>query len=151
MGELDRVLDTVMKDKAELIMQEATEEEREEIITSLREHKKREIIAEIRKEYKEELIQEAYSEAKKASERQKIEDLKSLMWSGFLLAFIVGLAVNQTTDIIGYYKGTVTVDKIWPTAMITFILCLICLGAYLYSFLQKVISIYDEWKSNKRV
>ena len=91
MGELDRVLDTVMKDKAELIMQEATEEEREEIITSLREHKKREIIAEIRKEYKEELIQEAYSEAKKASERQKIEDLKSLMWSGFCLPLLLGL------------------------------------------------------------
>lgn len=150
MSELDRILDTVMKDKEERIKDAVSEEEREEFIVSLRERKKREIINEIRDEYKKELIQEAFNEAKKVSERQKIDDLKSLMWSGFLLAFIVGLAVNQATDIIGYYKGTVTIDTIWPTAIITIILCLICLGAYLYSFWQKVISIYDEWKSNKR-
>lgn len=150
MGELDRVLDTVMKDKEELIMQKASVEEREEFIASLRERKKKKIIEEIREEYREELLQEVKSEAKKESDRQKVNDLKSLMWSGFLLAFIVGLAVNQATDIIGYYKGTVTVDKIWPTAVLTVIFCLICLGAYLYSFWQKVISIYDDWKKDNK-
>lgn len=152
MSELDRVLDTVMKDKVERIMKPVSDEkseEREELISALRERIKQKIIEEIREEYKEELIQEADKKVKRKSERQKIEDLKSLMWSGFLLAFIVGLAVNQATDFIGYYKGTVIVDKIWPTTVITVIFCLICLAAYLYSFWQKVITIYDDWKKDK--
>lgn len=146
MGELDRVLEAVMREKEAIIKAEAEIGEREELIESLRIQKRNRIIEEIREEYKEELIQEVNEKAEKESERRKIEDLRGLMWSGFLLAFIVGLAVNQMTDIIGYYKGTVTLEKIWPTMLITAILCLVCLGAYLYSFFQKVISIYDDWK-----
>ena len=71
------------------------------------------------------------------------------MWSGFLLAFIVGLAVNQATDIIGYYKGTVTADKIWPTIIITAVLCMICLIAYLYSFWKNAVTLFDDLKTEK--
>ncbi len=103
MSELDKVLDALMKDKKELIIQEAPSDDRDEFLALFRENKKKKIIEEIKEEYKQILIQEADIEIKKEVNRQKIEDLKSLMWSGFLLAFIVGLAVNQATDIIGYY------------------------------------------------
>ncbi len=95
------------------------------------------------------MIREADIEMKKELNRQKIEELKSLMWSGFLLAFIVGLAVDQATDIIGYFKGTVTGDDIWITIVITAILCLICLGAYAYSFLKNVVDLFDSLKKEK--
>ena len=83
-------------------------------------------------------------------EKKKQEIVKSLMWSGFLLAFVVGLAVNQATDLIGYYKGTVMVDEIWPTVMITCGLCLICIGAYVYSFWKNAVSLFDDFKKNKK-
>lgn len=149
MSELDKVLDALMKDKKELIIQEAPSDDRDEFRALFRENKKKKIIEEIKEEYKQILIQEADIEIKKEVNRQKIEDLKSLMWSGFLLAFIVGLAVNQATDIIGYYKGTVTADKIWPTIIITAVLCMICLIAYLYSFWKNAVTLFDDLKTEK--
>lgn len=150
MNELDRVLDALVKSKEELIKKEASEEERNELIASLREQRKKKIIEEIREEYKEELMQEVDMEAQKESNRQKIEELRSLMWSGFLLAFVVGLAVNQATDIIGYYKGTITVDHIEPTILLTLVLCVICIAAYLYSFCKNAVSLFDELKKDKK-
>ena len=82
--ELDRILDAVMKAKEELIREEATEEERNELIASLREQRKKIIIQEIRQEYKEELIREADLEVKERVNRQKLDELKKLMFSGFL-------------------------------------------------------------------
>lgn len=149
MSELDKVLDALMKDKKELIIQEAPSDDRDEFRALFRENKKKKIIEEIKEEYKQTLIQEADIEIKKEVNRQKIEDLKSLMWSGFLLAFIVGLAVNQATDIIGYYKGTVTADKIWPAIIITAVLCMICLIAYLYSFWKNAVTLFDDLKTEK--
>lgn len=149
MSELDKVLDALMKDKKELIIQEAPSDDRDEFLALFRENKKKKIIEEIKEEYKQILIQEADIEIKKEVNRQKIEDLKSLMWSGFLLAFIVGLAVNQATDIIGYYKGTVTADKIWPTIIITAVLCMMCLIAYLYSFWKNAVTLFDDLKTEK--
>ncbi|MCI9610787.1 MAG: hypothetical protein HFH33_01945 [Eubacterium sp.] len=147
--ELDRILDAVMKAKEELIREEATEEERNELIASLREQRKKIIIQEIRQEYKEELIREADLEVKERVNRQKLDELKKLMFSGFLLAFIVGLAVNQATEIIGYYKGTITADNLWITLVLTGGLCLICLLAYLYSFFKDVMALLDDLKSKK--
>lgn len=51
MTELDRVLDTVMKSKAELIKNEAPDEDRDEFIASLREQQRKKIIDEIREDY----------------------------------------------------------------------------------------------------
>lgn len=150
MTELDRVLDTIMKSKAELIKNEAPDEDRDEFIASLREQQRKKIIDEIREEYKAELIEEANVEIKKETDRQKIEDLRALMWSGFFLAFFVGLAVNQATDVIGYYKGTIQIGQILPTIIITLILILICLLAYLYSFLKNALLLFDQQKHSSK-
>lgn len=149
MSELDKVLDVIMRDKSEIIIKEAPAEDKEEFTALLRENKKKKIIEEIKEAYKQELIREADIEIKKELNRQKIKELKSLMWSGFLLAFIVGLAVNQATDIIGYFKGPVSDDDIWITIVITAMLCMICLGAYVYSFLKNVIDLFDDIKKEK--
>ena len=71
MTELDRILDTVMKDKAELIKKEAPDEDRDEFIASLREQQKKKIIDEIREKYKAELIEEANVEVKKRNKSPK--------------------------------------------------------------------------------
>ncbi len=150
MSELDRVLDAVVKSKEDLINAEASDEDKSELIASLRERRKKKIIEEICAKYKEELMREIDIEAKKEANLQKIEELKSLVWSGFLLAFIVGLAVNQATEIIGYYKGTITVDDIIPTIIITIILCIICLAAYMYSFFRNAISLFENIEKGQR-
>ena len=106
-----------------------------------------EIIREIRTEYKNELKKEVDLEVQEELNQKKINDIKELMWSGFLLAFVVGLAVNQVTDIIGYLKGQITMESIWSTVAITGVLLLVCIVAYLYSFFSHAIRLL---KSDKK-
>ncbi len=88
MSELDKVLDKVMEIKAELIQESAPDADKEELIAALRDKKKQSIILEIREEYKKELIREAKKEVNEEANRQKIEDLRNLMWSGFFLVLL---------------------------------------------------------------
>lgn len=147
MKELDKLLDAVMNEKSDLIDKEADDGDREELIEALREKKRTEIIREIRTEYKNELKKEVDLEVQEELNQKKINDIKELMWSGFLLAFVVGLAVNQVTDIIGYLKGQITMESIWSTVAITGVLLLVCIVAYLYSFFSHAIRLL---KSDKK-
>ncbi len=144
MSKLDEVLDALMKSKSGVIAENASVEEKDELIAALREKKKKEIIDEIREKYKEELKKEVDIEAQKSLHKARIKELRSLMWNGFALAFVVGLAVNQVTDFIGYYKGSVNLEKIWPTNIIICVLFIICLALYLYSFVKQALELLDE-------
>ena len=144
MSELDKLLDAVMKQKEDLISEQAIHSDKNEMIIALREKKKREIVNEIKQEYKQQLKEEVDIEIEEKLHQQKIEDLKSLMWSGFFLAFIVGLAVNQVTELIGFYKGTVQVESVLSTVILTIIFLGICIMAYIYSFLKNALSIINK-------
>ena len=144
MGELDRVLDALMKAKTDIIRESVSKEEQEELIEALRERKKSLIIQEIKEEYKAEVLKEVDLEIQQQVNAKKISELKSLMWNGFALAFVVGLAVNQVTDVIGYYKGSVNLEVIWPTNIIVAVLLLICLAFYFYGFIKSALSIINK-------
>lgn len=77
---------------------------------------------------------------------QIISQLKNLMWNGFLIAFLVGLAVNQITDLIGYWKGSVSLSSLMPTLIITVILVAICMGLYFYNMIKETVDIYKKIK-----
>ena len=139
MSELDKLLDAVMKQKEELINEQVTDADKNEMIIALREKKKTEIINEIKQEYKQQLKKEVDIEAEQKLHQQKIDDLKSLMWSGFFLAFLVGMAVNQVTECIGFYKGTVQMNSVRSTVILSLIFIVICIGAYLLSFLNNAL------------
>lgn len=143
MSELDKIIDIVVASSQELISLEASQEDREELATALREKKKRDVVQEIRNEYKQELIQEINAENEQEANRQKIKDLKKLMWEGFFLAFMVGLAVNQVTEIITYAKGGADINR---TVILTIALVVICVVAYIYTFFENAIALLKEKK-----
>ena len=72
-----------------------------------------------------------------------MEELKEIIWSGFLVAFFVGLLVNQVTDVITHLKGD---DNMQGTLAAIIILLLLCLAVFLYMFIAKVKKIYDAIK-----
>lgn len=146
MKELDKVLQALMKSKVEVVAQKATKEEQEDFVEALIENKRNKIVQEIREEYKAEIIEEAKQEIQQNVFRQKLEDLKELMMSGFILAFIVGLAVNQVTDIISFFKGASSIQDITSTIIITVVLLGVCLLFYGYSFLKKAVEMLDKNK-----
>ena len=144
MSELDRVLDTLMDAKRASIEGRTSKEEENELIDALKEKKKAQIIEEIKATYREEIFKEAEEKLKKKTHKKKIDELRELMWNGFILAFVVGLAVNQVTDVIGYYKGSVALEKIWPTSIIIAILLVICVLFYFYYFMRNALSLVNE-------
>lgn len=144
MGELDKVLDALMKSKTDIIRDSVSKEEQEDLIEALRERTKNRIIQEIKAEYKAEVLKEVDFEIQQQANAKKISELKSLMWNGFVLAFVVGLVVNQVTDVIGYYKGSVSLSVIWPTNIIIAVLLSICLAFYFYGFIKSALSIINK-------
>ena len=73
---------------------------------------------------------------------EKLSD--KLTVEGFLVAFFVGLLVNQVTDFIGYFKGTIQVADIWPTIMISIVLLIVCTGFFIFMFLSEILKLFKE-------
>ena len=62
----------------------------------------------IKKETKvecERMKQDAHIEIEKKEQERRIKEIKVLMFDGFIIAFLVGLIVNQTTDLLNVTKG----------------------------------------------
>lgn len=149
MSELDAVLDAFIKSKLDIIKDAASPEEKNELIASLHEQKKQKIINEIKEQCKSEIISKANIEIQQKVHRQKLDEIKSLMRNGFVLAFIVGLAVNQVTDLFGMWKGTVGIEYLGKTVLFSIILLLVCLVAYGMSFIKHAIDFIDDAKKDK--
>lgn len=148
MDNLDKVIEVFIDSKSEIIDKNASEEERNDLLIALREKTKNEIVQEIRKHYKDEIIAEAETEMIKKNSYEKIKQMKNLMWTGFIVAFAVGLAVNQITEIIGYFKGTIIVDSITSTMILSIVFCLLCIVIYIYSFMKDFLEIIKKDKQD---
>lgn len=69
---------------------------------------------------KDRIIKEAKDEIIKLEQERKIKEIKVLMYEGFIIAFVVGLIVNQATEILNVSKGVetkVTVTLLWIIAL----------------------------------
>ena len=148
MSELDKVLDTVMRLKEDIIEKSASSEDKNEVMDALKEQK---IINEIKEEYKQQVMQEADIEMKKELNRQKITELKNLMTEGFFLAFLVGLAVNQATDLISVAKEKWFADcYVLVTLIALAVLIGICLCTYISTFFKKVYALIIDKDITKK-
>lgn len=88
------------------------ESDREEYLELFREKIKKMVVEEVKQEYKAQVMADAESDIQQRISDNRISQLKNLMWNGFLIAFLVGLAVNQITDLIGYWKGSVSLNSL---------------------------------------
>ena len=63
------------------------------------------------------------------------------------VAFFVGLLVNQSTDIIGYWKGSFQASNIWITVGIAVALLVICIIIFAYMFISELIKMLRKDKN----
>lgn len=113
-------------------------------ITEVTEALKRKWIAEIKQECLEECTEEEKKqmkesiddERKRYSTKKAIEDMCSLITEGIILAFAVGLLVNQVTDLISYLKG----EMACMITVIISVLLVIFIFAYVLIRLASAIS-----------
>ena len=93
-----------------------TNEEIEYIKNSAKENLFNNIKEEIVILEKDRIIEEAKEEILKLEQERKIKEIKVLMYEGFFIAFVVGLIVNQMTEILNISKGVetkVTITLLW--------------------------------------
>ena len=142
MRELDRILDMAAEHQCEIIRDDASEEQREQLLKAFKSDKRIEIISEIKSDYREELKADVQKEMNKRNSEEKIKQLKMVMFTGFILAFFVGLAVNQFTELIGHLKRTNLLEPIWPTACAAALFLFVCVLVYGVYFLKEAIKAY---------
>ena len=130
---LDKVVSEYVHNNAE------EKQEEPDILSAAEDAIKKRIVEEIEPVIKEKVKVEVETE----ENEKKLEELKEIIWSGFLVAFFVGLLVNQVTDVITHLKGD---DNMQGTLAAIIILLLLCLAVFLYMFIAKVKKIYDAIK-----
>lgn len=141
MGKLDEVLDVFCDSKKKIFADNAEEDDVQELKELLKQQIRRDIVKEIEAERSKEIAIKAREEIDHRKEAERIEEAKNLLWNGFIMAFIVGILVNQVTDIISFYKGGSSLKTISFTAWLCVALAGICLLMYIYTFAQNFIKI----------
>lgn len=147
---LDRLVDNYLKLQDKNVFQENIEEhDREMYVNAAKEKMKKEIYDEITGELRDKAISEAEHIIDEKAGLKRISEFKKLMINGFVVAIFVGLFVNQTTDIIGYYKGSIKLNSIWPTVLITFIFIFICICIFAWQFISELIKLLKKGKKDE--
>ena len=94
-------------------------------------------------------IEEEQKEATKQREENHIRELKVLLWEGFFIAFVVGLLVNQATDIISIFKGVLDPEHIVFTLITISILLLLCVLMFSLEYLKKLLAFFKDGNAEK--
>ncbi len=139
-SQLDEILTKIVDDHIDSIIDDTKSlEERNELKLLLKEKRKAQIIDEIRNAYELEWNAELEKKQSQVNRQKKIEDLKELLFTGFILAFVVGLAVNQVSEILNYVKGLSSWNDLLTSIILSLFLIGICLLMYWYSFYKEAI------------
>ena len=107
---------------------------------------KSEILYEIKQEVKENAIEEAKKDIDDYMTKKKLKDYKELTIFGLIIAFIIGLSVNQFTDVIGFYKKLIDKE---PVVSIAFAIIIVAIAIYL--IFKHILKEIDNLSDNKKV
>lgn len=90
---------------------------------------KSEVLAEIKQEVSSKAIKDAKSRLDEERAVNKLRDYKELTVVGIVLAFLIGLSVNQVSDFIGYIKniGKLIDKEPWVSVAFALIIIVICI------------------------
>lgn len=91
---------------------------------------------------KDRIKKEAEDEIIKLEQARKIKEIKVLMYEGFIIAFVVGLIVNQATEILDISKGEET--KVIVTLLWIIVLGIAIIIVYNNKFLSDISNIIKE-------
>ena len=139
---LHTVIENYIASKSEKILQqEASDNEKEEYTNAVISKLEDRVYDEVKRDVRDKALAEAEKIIEKRSELRKIEELKKLTVEGLIVAFFVGLLVNQVTDMITFFKGTVTPSNFYVTIIIIFVLLFICISLTLGMLISQLLTL----------
>ncbi|MDO4536357.1 MAG: hypothetical protein Q4B63_11210 [Clostridium perfringens] len=119
-------------------------------IEYIKESAKKKLFEDIKKEIieleKERILKEAEEKIKKLEQQRRIKEIRVLMYEGFIIAFVVGLIVNQATDLLNISKGITT--NVVLTLLWIAVLGIMALLVYNNKFLGDIANIIKEKFNN---
>lgn len=82
--------------------------------------------------------------------KEKIEDANEIAFIAVFTGFVIGLLVNQTTDLVSSLKSTLSMNSYQVSITFVFILVLFAVGyvCYKHVFLDKIAKIIQEKYKN---
>lgn len=132
-----------MQDKA-LFLPDVEEQYKSVYIEATKERLIKEIYDEIKMEILDEAIKDAEHTINEKAGIKRIDEFKKIMIEGFIVAIFVGLFVNQSTDFIGFFKGSVVLGSIWPTIFLAMLFFAICICIFGWLFISELIKLLKK-------
>ena len=146
-AKLDTLIDNYAKSKQNAFTKDTSDEEREELIQAVKKQLAQDIRNEIKAEVTEEAVKDAQVIIEKNSLLARINEYKKLSIDGLLIAFFVGMLVNQSTDLVGHLKGTVQLGQPWATVGICALLFGIVVGIFFSLFFAEIVKLLGKGKN----
>lgn len=120
------------------------EEYKSEYVEATKEKLYDTIYEEIKAEVRDEAVREAEHTINKKAGLKKIDEFKKLTFDGFIVAIFVGLFVNQATDFIGFFKGSVSLSSVWPTIFVACVFLTVCIVIFFWLFATELIKLVKK-------
>ena len=141
---LKTVLDKYIESQNKVVFREnAVPEDKDGYVDAIKKSLTDKIYDEIRAEVRDEALADASKIIEEKAGLKRIDEFKKLA----INAFFVGLLVNQSTDIIGYWKGSFQASNIWITVGIAVALLVICIIIFAYMFISELIKMLRKDKN----
>ena len=145
---LKTVLDKYIESQNKVVFREnAVPEDKDGYVDAIKKSLTDKIYDEIRAEVRDEALADASKIIEEKAGLKRIDEFKKLAINGVIVAFFVGLLVNQSTDIIGYWKGCFQASNIWITVGIAVALLVICIIIFAYMFISELIKMLRKDKN----
>lgn len=123
--QLEKLIDKSMKFDEDKIQSLFSNEEADVYAKAIKEKIYKEVYDEIKEEAIQEITHEATKRVKKINSEEKIKSFVSLTITGVILAFFIGLTVNETTAFIDYLKSN---DTGWQISLFVVVLSIIVIS-----------------------
>lgn len=137
-----------------LKLSEATEEERKETVEAFETKIEKEVVEEKSNEL-------TLAQTKKLEQKEKelelerlgnlMDQAKNAFWMAGIIGLLIGLLVNQVTDVISALKGISPGMPILVTLGICCVLLIICIGTMYLLYLHKVSKIIKKYVQKDEV
>ena len=107
------------------------------------------IYNEIRDEVRDESLMDADNIIEKKAGQKRIKEFKNLMIDGAIVAFFVGMLVNQVTELLGVFKNMFKMNNVALTSICSMLLLFICIAIFGARFLSEALRILRREKNEE--
>ena len=107
------------------------------------------IYNEIRDEVRDEALMDADNIIEKKAGQKRIKEFKNLMIDGAIVAFFVGMLVNQVTELLGVFKTMLKMNNVAFTSICSMLLLFICIAIFGARFLSEALRILRREKNEE--